>query len=378
MSTNLQFAYGGNSQYIGRGTYTYIVTRQGLWNFLNDVIVNPPWEVDSIFADPMEYIKAVYFFPIDLYSQINKIGGIIGKQPIEIGTASIKTLKYSDDTTSNSYKINALQYIDVCEYEIERKHNNFMDFSPYTKINLFLPYVGFVDLDVNSVMGRKIYIKYAIDLFSGKCTAYVLTDDDNANRYVVQKFDGVIGVKYDIGNGNFNDVSRNLLKLGVSALGSAGGFLITGGNPVGAMVGSSASQLSLPSPSTPMLEGNVPVDFDGLIPKHSSKYIDISNATNTAVGVLSSSGLHYQRGSCTNDVTNMYDPNSCYLIIESPNVKYPNQYNSLIGKPLYQSKTLSELSGYTVVDEIHLEGFYNATKEEVSSIETILKSGVIL
>lgn len=377
MSTSLQYAYDGNSQYIGRGVYTYLLTRQGLWNFINDTLIQPFWEIDELLFDPTDYVKAAYFYPIDLKKEVEKYGGIYKRNAkVSIGGSEYVIKKYENDNVSNAHQINQFQYIDVCSYDIPKYHNNFMDYSPYTKIGLFLPYVGFVDLDVNQVVGKTIYIKYAIDLFSGKCTAYILTTDSNNIQYVVHKFDGLIGVKYDIGNGNFNDVSRNLLKLGASALGSLGGGFI--GGSMGSMVGASVSNLALPPPNNPQLSGNVPIDFESMLPKTHNKYVDLTNISNTAVGMLNTGSVHYNRGLNSNFVTGLYDPNSCYLIIERPNPKYPTLYNSIVGKPLYASRKLNSLSGFTIVDEIHLEGFYNATSDEITAIEDTLKGGVIL
>lgn len=52
--------------------------------------------------------------------------------------------------------------------------------------------------------------------------------------------------------------------------------------------------------------------------------------------------------------------------------------NSLYGSPLQKKKTLSTLSGFTKVSEVHVEGMAGATRAEMDNIEAWLKNGVIL
>lgn len=51
---------------------------------------------------------------------------------------------------------------------------------------------------------------------------------------------------------------------------------------------------------------------------------------------------------------------------------------SLQGKPLYQYKQLSALSGFTKVGDVHLDDIDTATRPELDEIESKLKAGVIL
>jgi hypothetical protein len=66
-----------------------------------------------------------------------------------------------------------------------------------------------------------------------------------------------------------------------------------------------------------------------------------------------------------------------YLIITRPKQAIPANQNKFIGYPAFLTDYLGNLSGYTEIEEIHLEGI-SATGAELSEIETILKGGVIL
>jgi len=78
-----------------------------------------------------------------------------------------------------------LGYIDVYE-----KYKNFLDYSPYTSIMLYLPFCGLVSLDCDKYMGHRIYIKYVIDVTTGGCTACVLRDN-----LMTETVNGQIGIQ---------------------------------------------------------------------------------------------------------------------------------------------------------------------------------------
>lgn len=50
----------------------------------------------------------------------------------------------------------------------------------------------------------------------------------------------------------------------------------------------------------------------------------------------------------------------------------------LIGRPLYQVRTLGELSGFVQAQDVHVEGITGAFLEEVQEIERLLRSGVYM
>ena len=66
-----------------------------------------------------------------------------------------------------------------------------------------------------------------------------------------------------------------------------------------------------------------------------------------------------------------------YLIIQRPTISVPSDYGKTIGYMSRITAKLGDLTGYTVVEEIHLEHI-SATDDEKRLIENALKSGVIL
>jgi hypothetical protein len=70
-------------------------------------------------------------------------------------------------------------------------------------------------------------------------------------------------------------------------------------------------------------------------------------------------------------------PQYAYLILNRPIQSLPSGFGENFGYPSNVTRTLSALTGFTQVDEVHLNGI-NATSDELAEIETLLKEGVIL
>lgn len=51
--------------------------------------------------------------------------------------------------------------------------NSFLDFEPYTKISIRLPFIGTVAIPTNSVMGGWMFCNYLIDCLTGNCVAQI-------------------------------------------------------------------------------------------------------------------------------------------------------------------------------------------------------------
>lgn len=58
---------------------------------------------------------------------------------------------------------------------IEDQTGCFLSYDPYFKVHLFLPYIGFVDLNADDVVGCEVNILYWIDLLTGSCIAQINT-----------------------------------------------------------------------------------------------------------------------------------------------------------------------------------------------------------
>ena len=89
--------------------------------------------------------------------------------PIE-GYKELKANKYDFGVTSpytNTYK----QDIDCGRIQINETFKSIMDYTPFSRLTIFLPFIGFQELDVFMVMNKELHVVYTVDVLSGRCLA---------------------------------------------------------------------------------------------------------------------------------------------------------------------------------------------------------------
>lgn len=157
--------------------------------------------------------------------------------------------------------------ISLGHIDITRPHGDFRDYPPYTNCKLWLPYLGEYDFDPTVYYNTgKIYIRYLVDLFSGKTTVELSNAQLSNTKTPDQYLEGVIGTDLPFGGADVETMLRNI---GTSAVSAA---IITAatqniGNGMSAAAGGSGGQSKPdvpylgPSPSAGSL---VPVGEQGI------------------------------------------------------------------------------------------------------------------
>ena len=102
----------------------------------------------------------------------------------------------------------------------------------------------------------------------------------------------------------------------------------------------------------------------------------IGSAVNSALNVACNK-LQINKSSNISSNYGYLDVKYPYLIITRPIQSVPSNFKQYYGYPLNITTELNTLSGYTEVEEIHLEGL-NLNTLEMSELDSLLKSGVIL
>ena len=223
------------------------------------------------------------------------------------------------------------QYIEIdCgSIKVNRYFGSVLDYAPYTKLQVYLPFVGIVDLDTNEIMGGTLNIKYRIDVLTGSCLARlkVTRGDYNAELY---NFAGNCAVQLPISGGSYSGIIANA----IGVAGSVGATIASGGALAPVLVGSA-----------------------------------VSSAINSHVNVSHSGSLGSNAGAL-----GIMKP---YLIITRPKPAEADNFNVFYGKPSNKTVRLSSCSGYTRVKDVHVDNIV-ATDNELSEIEQLLKEGVII
>ena len=242
--------------------------------------------------------------------------------PFSIGGGTDKIIKLGNvDTGVNGEKVNTnFQEVTIGSITIPKKYNNFLDLAPYTKITIYLPYIGFKELDVTQIMGKTITVKYAVDVITGGCIAEIFCS--NTRLY---EFNGQIGIDIPITASNRAQVEAGYISNAVSG----GADLLTGD-----VIGASESMLS----------------------SAFSKY-------------------HYSSTSAPSPSCVASLNRTCYIVIDRPTYDNLKIFNHTRGRMCNLSKKIGNLRGFTICDShIDLSGIV-ATDAEKDEIIKILSSG---
>ena len=215
---------------------------------------------------------------------------------------------------------------EIGSVSIPKHYNNFMDFAPFTRLMLYLPYVSVIELDNSLFMGRTLTVKYIIDIVLGTANVMLYADG-----IIVQEVSCQVGVDIPITSSNRASVEMGIVS---NALTSA-----ATGAAVGGVVGAVSGALG----GTLMSAGH-------------AKY------TSTTSGTPSSA--------CS-----MYAYKNPILIIDRPIYQEVNGFAHTKGKLCLMNKTINQLKGFTIMDKnIDLKNL-PCTNEEKEEIRNLLSSG---
>ena len=264
----------------------------------------------KLFADPMDAILGLSIVPVDVPSG--------GSRTVTVGNIS----------TGVSMTLAANQYVKV---ECGTLHPSewwgaYLDYSPYTKCEIYLPYIGTHPLNIDDIMDKDVTVEYHVDILSGACFAFVQCGDA-----VLYSFVGQCAASIPISGNDWTNVINGVMQIGASI----GTMIATGG---------ASAPLSIPMLASTATNGMKP-------------QVEKSGSVSGTGGLL---GIQYP-----------------YLILTRPRLCIPADQNEHMGYPSFITRLLGDISGYTEIEIAYLDGL-SATQEELNEIETLLKQGVIL
>ena len=120
-------------------------------------------------VDTSKYIVAIHkvFVPVSTDAAF---------QPIKFG---------SYNTQVNSKVVNQrLARVSCGKVTVPELHHNALDYSPYTTVRIWLPFLGFFDLSIDELSNKEVELNYTIDLVNGKALAEISNDDGVIYRFV--------------------------------------------------------------------------------------------------------------------------------------------------------------------------------------------------
>lgn len=245
-----------------------------------------------------------------------------------VGAASNIIVGYLDSGVAAPIVTSQFTTTDCGSINIAEKMHNATDYSPYTSLHLYLPFIGFVELDVNEFMSGTIAVKYHVDVYTGTCLAEVTCtrNPDMPNETIIYTFSGNASQQLPLTSSNF-------------------------AGAISALVGAVGGALSIPS-------GGAVTGFKeiGHSLTHEMIHIGHSGSLSANAGIMAA--------------------RTPFIILSRRNGYDANAYNELYGYPANKTVYLSNCNGYTKVKAGFLRS--KATENEKSEIMALLKKGVIL
>lgn len=286
----------------------------------------------KIFADPMDCILSV---------------GIV---PVTPTTSAAQAMKIGNYTATATAKKITSQFVTFScgSLTVNGQTASNMDYSPYTKAELFLPYCGTHAINIDDIMDSTLTITYYIDLYTGACVVHVKVSRTNSDGStldsVLYQFTGNCLCNIPITATNHSNFMQALIGAAATAI------------AVGASGGAAAPAAGAAATAGTAASGAL-----------------ASSAINT---VMSAKPIIAKSGNLSSNA-GFLGTQKPFLIITAPSLCRPSSENEMVGTPYYKSGTLSDFSGYTEVAAVHLDNL-SCTEAERNMIEASLKTGVIL
>lgn len=294
------------------------------------------------FAEWLSTIVDLTIFPFDVSSKVAHSSGVntIRFSPADLQD-SFQNLTFSEVL----YPITVRDCLfDGCSWTlISRTYNDFRDFPPYRKSQLYIPYIGIVDLDLTVYYGKYIKIKYAVDISCGGCRAYVCIANSASvsdDGLIVAQFDGTMGVHCPI-----TDV---LWSEHYNSINNALGGAVSGGIS-SAIEGKPTGALNLPM--TAISAGYELNKAESRVPAQSSG----------------------SASSCLNS----YTDTSCYMFWYDVDTDETTYLNQLKGYSSNKSGLLNTFTGYLECSDVRLV-CGKATESEKTRLVQLLTSGIYI
>lgn len=297
-----------------------------LWTDINDSLSQ---QIKRVIASPMEAV---------LFIALAHISPPAGESSKEIKFCGIRTNVYSKYLTKRF-----VQY-DCGSLTIKGDTLTFLDFQPYSKCEIYLPAIGYKELDINDIIDSEITLKYSVDWLSGGCLAQLRMTrgtrrsdgDAELDHNILYEFQGNIYSYLPIAASDWKSFYSNLIS-GVSGL--AG-----------------------------MLSGSPQAIVGGL--------------ANIAGSVMSQQVSVQKSGSVTTSYGYM-GQQKISLFITRPILAEPTDFNVYKGYTSNIYRKIGDVKGYIEIDESTLwigtksipQGFDGITEEEAEMLRNICNSG---
>lgn len=314
----------------------YKATAEDLEGMLEEIFPDQdevPAPADNNIFEATKYIGEILwqFVKTTLNSGLQKYIVDTHVIPVDPGSGSLEQIKVGfRRLTKNAYRLrNDYVEFDCGTISLEPYYDNFLDL--LTSIQLFLPFVGYVPINSEYLVnGGKLHVVYHLNILDGSFNAYVLASSafSELKESLIGTYSGCCCVHIPLTSSDYSSIMSGIV-------GSMGSLITKEISPLGFL-------------------GEV--GAEGITALTSGGLFSASNGFNTSSGLL---GCRIP-----------------YVIVSRPVSSFSKNYPKEKGLPLNVTKKLSNMHGFTVCENPHLD--FDCSEYERDELQRLLKSGIIL
>lgn len=280
-------------------------------------------KIQNTFLNPMDAIISLQIFPC--------APDIGSSEYIKLFDWSAVVDKLGTDTSGNKLTSQFKTY-NFGTLSVAEMWQSYLDYDS-SSFELYLPFIGSVDIPIAEVMNGSITVEYTVDFLTGMCVANVLcvknvplSSDRSVPQYSEHSFMGNCSTQIPLNNVSYGNVIGSLLQAASSGLRTG-----NAGIAIASLVESGLS--------------------GGMQPTVKTKGTINANA-----------------GFC-----------SClypYISVTRPITAEPDTFQEVMGYPSYIEGKLASYSGLCICDNIELTNLSGATDSEISRIKQLCREGI--
>lgn len=361
-------------------------------------LIAPPVTGSTWFSNPQDWITSLRFYPFDvgLTSPTSRNG------KLEIGVTLGGKIETDIDATEMT---NPYWLIHMGELYYSPKFtgvNSFANYNGYTKVQVWLPYLGFIDLNPNDIIDKYVQFRLKVDYYTGHAVYYVgvsnssrppltgeaipsgvlANEDYDRNIRILYTVSFQLGYDIPISASNALDMVRNFIGGAVKGIVSG----VSGAVTSNTSVAETTSDVDYTIKGRKEDKGRMKTQQTYKLSEHTrsvtkSHKNQIPETAETAVDLLNNLHMGLTGDRVNNPVMLNNGSQSVKVVTYNPKIiGVSNDYGNLYGYPLGISISLSALTGFTVISNVHVEGvdFERATLNEINEIQKFLHDGIIL
>ena len=344
----------------------YALDEHNFYNFVSDVnnlyltdTDDTRMKLDFKGSNPNDYVIGVYGIPF-LCSYIVPSGG---DDPISIGPVTLPTAK------GKKVDISASLIRDCGTVTIPAK-GNFLDYEPYTQIELYIPMCGTIQLDCAQVVGRTLHVIVWYDVSTMACTGCVYRDAPNGET-LIHTINGTIGASLPLTASRMGDyqnsvqTTKNALKQNEMRTALGVGSAVIG--IAGAALAPETGGLSLALAGAAI--GGIATAAGGAMTEKQLQY-DLTHKQPALSQCSAADGMTAQLVS---------DLRPWIFIKRAKKLESydATTYGKTVGFACCINSTVGAFSGFTVYSNADLSGI-PATKTEIDMIRAKLNNGIYI